>query len=88
MASDTHSGWQYSYSTNPQYPTNQPPPSKTIDLLFIHEINLVIKSLLLNLLYYFYPSNGGPRYTMDTSVFPYTADTVGNSFLSGRPRIE
>lgn len=55
MASDTHSGWQYSYSTNPQYPTNQPPPSKTIDLLFIHEINLVIKSLLLNLHLLFLP---------------------------------
>ena len=31
------------------------------------------------------PSSGGPRYTMDTSVFPYTADTEGYKRLSGRP---
>ena len=24
-----------------------------------------------------YPSIGGPRYTIDTSVFPYTAETEG-----------
>lgn len=32
-----------------------------------------------------YPSRGGPRYTMDTSVFPYTADTDGYRRLSGKP---
>lgn len=31
------------------------------------------------------PSNGEPKYTIDTSVFPYTADTVGYSLLSGKP---
>ena len=31
------------------------------------------------------PSSGGPRYTMETSVFPYTADTEGYKRLSGRP---
>lgn len=24
-----------------------------------------------------YPSNGGPKYTIEISVFPYTAATVG-----------
>ena len=32
-----------------------------------------------------HPSNGGPRYTIDTSVFPYTADTEGYKRLSGKP---
>lgn len=33
------------------------------------------------------PSAGGPKYTMDTSVFPYTAETVGyNFFFTGRPK--
>lgn len=31
------------------------------------------------------PSNGGPKYTIDTSVLPYTAETEGYSCLSGRP---
>ena len=31
------------------------------------------------------PSRGGPRYTMETSVLPYTADTLGYSCLSGNP---
>lgn len=34
---------------------------------------------------YYQPSIGSPRYTIDTSVFPYTADTVGYNFLPGRP---
>ena len=33
------------------------------------------------------PSKGGPRYTIDTSVFPYTADTEGYKRLSGKPEI-
>ena len=37
------------------------------------------------LIYMTQPSSGGPRYTMDTSVFPYTADTEGYKRLSGRP---
>ena len=32
-----------------------------------------------------HPSSGGPRYTIDTSVFPYTADTEGYKRLSGKP---
>lgn len=32
-----------------------------------------------------HPSSGGPKYTIDTSVLPYTADTVGYKHLSGRP---
>ena len=31
------------------------------------------------------PSKGGPRYTIDTSVLPYTADTEGYKRLSGNP---
>lgn len=31
------------------------------------------------------PSNGGPKYTIDTSVLPYTAETEGYSCLSGSP---
>lgn len=31
------------------------------------------------------PSKGGPRYTIDTSVLPYTAETLGYSCLSGSP---
>ena len=31
------------------------------------------------------PSKGGPRYTIDTSVLPYTAETLGYSCLSGNP---
>ena len=34
-----------------------------------------------------HPSSGGPRYTIDTSVFPYTADTEGYKRLSGKPKI-
>ena len=33
-----------------------------------------------------HPSNGGPKYTMDTSVLPYTADTDGYRRLSGNPK--
>lgn len=32
------------------------------------------------------PSRGCPKYTIETSVFPQTADIAGYSFLSGRPR--
>ena len=35
--------------------------------------------------WYAHPSNGGPKYTIDTSVFPYTADIDGYSLLSGKP---
>lgn len=32
------------------------------------------------------PSSGCPRYTIDTSVFPYTAEMAGYNRFSGRPR--
>ena len=33
-----------------------------------------------------YPSSGCPKYTIDTSVLPYTAETAGYKFTSGKPR--
>lgn len=34
----------------------------------------------------FYPSRGFPRYTIVTSVLPYTAETAGNRCALGSPR--